>query len=306
LPRGDRPWFRAIAEIVAACGRRGDWVEVERWLRAAADVEAASWARSDQIACLCPGAAQLLQAGRDEIAEAIAARAEALACGPARVEPFALARIAQLGGLRAFCGGDMDAARRAYLEAIALFEAAGDQRNACLERINLGVTLAELGEPALADEALRLCLAGAERMHLGVVRGYALVNLSRVLLDQGRLDEAGQAAEQAREVGLANHSPRLAGAALTRLSMLAHHRGDVARAEAHARLAEEALAAFPSLHAGALAARARALVAQGRPAEALDAARRAMGLIEGDHYEIFHRLVRLAHAEALDAAGESA
>ncbi|MDI1447069.1 serine/threonine-protein kinase [Polyangium sp. 6x1] len=303
LPRGSSAYFRAIGEIVSSAGRRGAWDEVERWLDEALALEASREARSAQIACVCPGATLLLQAGRTERAARVSERAQALASGVRDLEPYAVGRIGQLRAFRALHEGDLAGARRGYVRSMALFESAGHVRQACVERINLGHVCAELGDFDRAEEVLSTCLAAAQRMRLGTVEAACHLNLARVLAERGRLEEASIAATRAEEQGRAHGGYRIAGAAEVHRSGIAYRRGDFVEAEALSRKAEATLLNVPPLCAGAMASRARALVALGRVEEALLESRRANAIVESGKRETLDKLVRLVHAEVLWAAG---
>ncbi|HVK63249.1 MAG TPA: protein kinase [Polyangium sp.] len=303
LPRGSSAYFRAIGELVSSAGRRAAWDEVERWLDEALALEASREARSAQIACVCPGATLLLQAGRTERAARVSERALALASGVRDLEPYAVGRIGQLRAFRALHEGDLSGARRGYVRSMALFESAGHVRQACVERINLGHVCAELGDLDRAEEVLSTCLSAAQRMRLGTVEAACHLNLARVLSERGRLAEASIAAARAEEQGRAHGGHRIAGAAEVHRAGIAYRRGDFVEAEALSRKAEATLSNVPPLRAGAMASRARALVALGRVEEALVEARRANAIVESGKREAFEKLVRLVHAEVLWAAG---
>lgn len=82
---------------------------------------------------------------------------------------------------------------------------------------------------------------------------------------------------RALEAGVAQRDARLLGGSRIYLSRLAHEEDRYDDAEREAREGdEEALASVPAMRAGALAARARALLGLGQSDEALEEARRAM------------------------------
>jgi hypothetical protein len=98
--------------------------------------------------------------------------------------------------------------------------------------------------------------------------------------------------------------PRLEGASRIYLSRILLASGDVAGAEAEARLVAESAASPAPLRAGAFAALAEALRASGRLAEALtDATDAARVLASLGSVEDFEALIGLAHAEALASSG---
>jgi tetratricopeptide (TPR) repeat protein len=331
LPVGSAAWFRASAELGAAAGRRGDYDRVERTLFRAAAVTAQQGAISAQVAALCPGASQLIQAGRYDAADRLLVEIERIvsprgsadeALAPTSGRPShgplsrpdlaagvdldsaAIARLEQLRAFRAFRRGDPASARIGYATALSAFERAGSVRNAAIERVNLAFAHASVGCFEEAEANLRDALADAERMGLHAVQGYALLNLGRVLSELGRLDEAKQNEVAALTIGERENSPRIVGAARTHLASIALREGDHAAARDHARAAIELLAVAPPLQAGALAIAARVELADGRLTEARPLAERAKASVDAGLRDMFDALVRRTWAEVLHASGE--
>jgi ATP/maltotriose-dependent transcriptional regulator MalT len=91
------------------------------------------------------------------------------------------------------------------------------------------------------------------------------------------------------------------------LAWILRRAGDLDAAEAEARHAVELLEAVKPMQIVARGTLADVLLARGRPAEALAEARRAMALLASlDKVEEGEALLRLAHAEALEATGDHA
>jgi len=200
--------------------------------------------------------------------------------------------------------GDLEGALGQHEAALASYEQAGDLRGACLTLSNVGFVRAALGAFPEAEEALRRALVSAERMGLATVAALARHNLGGVLAVLGRLDEARDAEARAITAFRAVADPRLEGASRIYLSRILLASGDVAGAEAEARLVAESPASPAPLRAGAFAALAEALRAAGRVEEALtDASDAARVLASLGSVEDFECLIGLAHAEALAASG---
>jgi tetratricopeptide (TPR) repeat protein len=107
----------------------------------------------------------------------------------------------------------------------------------------------------------------------------------------------------ALEFGRTQGDQRLHGAALLYLSTITYLSGELHDSEHRARMASEILPT--PLQPAALAALARAVLAQGRTKEALQHARTANELLATiGHVEDYESLVRLILAEALAAAGD--
>jgi tetratricopeptide (TPR) repeat protein len=218
-----------------------------------------------------------------------------------------IALIDQVRGIRAANAGDLGAALTWLEAALAGFERTGDERDAAVVRSNLGFVLAELGDFARAEDALRAVVAAGDRMQIADLTVGALHNLGRVLTRRGRLDEAWAVEQRAMVAYTAQGDPRMAGTARSYLAEIALLAGDLEGAERQARAAAEALRIAPPLRAMALAVLARVLLAEGRVGEAGAAAGEAFSyLADGGPIEEGESLIRLVHVETLAAiAGPS-
>jgi tetratricopeptide (TPR) repeat protein/tRNA A-37 threonylcarbamoyl transferase component Bud32 len=308
LVRGSAPWFQAVREAVAAAGRLGHLDRVHAWASAAITAEAEPGAEGAHLSCLVPAAVHFIYAGHLGEAARVSARVDRIVAEVRDrgrdLEPVVIARLHQLGAIRAQQAGDLETALAEQQAAFAAFQRAGDARNACLTLSNLAFVHAELGNLGDAEGALRRAFESAERMGLSTVAPLCLHNLGHVLASLGQLDEAREI--EARAVGAfqVQGDPRLEAASRIHLSRIHALRGDFPAAEAEARFVAEAPAAPAPLRAGALAALSQALLAQDQIAEAVAAAEQAAALIAPlGTIEDFDALVRIAVADALEAAG---
>ncbi|AUX39777.1 uncharacterized protein SOCE26_011720 [Sorangium cellulosum] len=334
LPRGTPLWFRAADELMIASGRRGDYMLTTAWAKEvgtcgdpAEDGEPADdGARSDdgaprsepraavavadvrsaRVIALCSAARQLFPAGRYAAAEALVARVRALAGDLASLAPRAAGEVHRLLGARARHLGDPAGDLAGYTAAVEAFERAGDAREACTTRVNLGVALLKLGELERAGEELSAALAAADGMGLRTVATRSRQHLGLVLAARGQLDEALALTRQVILECRGQGDLRLEGGTRVHAALIAHAAGDFGAAESDARDAAEILQVMPPSRAGALAALARALTAQGRPDEALAAAREAEGILaRHGGIDAFESLVFVALVEAARAAGDA-
>ncbi len=302
LPEGTRPWFRALGVLFAAAGRLGRHDEAERWRGRAMEAVAAAGADAAQVVALCRAATLALARGEAGRYEATMTRAEGLAGAGAARDPLARAWIRTLRASEALRAGDVGAFVDGTEEAAASYEAAGDLRDACNQRVRLGNAYVGLGDPARAEGELRRALASASRMGLSLVEGYALQNLGHALLRQGRAQEARDALARAVERG-----QRLGDAILEAGSLLylAESR-EATQAEAAIRDAARAVALLddaPGFQVVARAFLARATLAAGDVHEACALAEACRRELDGHALEEGEALVHLVHAEALLAAG---
>jgi tetratricopeptide (TPR) repeat protein len=290
--------------VIAAEGKLGAFDRVEAWVRRV--LEAPDDAPlGPRLACSSMTALALIMGGRYLAADALLETIGGAASDPGR-DPQSTALLEQTRAYRAVYKGDAVASLASFTAALGAFEETGDRRNACNIRSNLGFILAELGDFPGAEEALRGALADADRMGLHDVALAAVHNLGPVVAQSGRLEEARALELRAAEAFERQGDRRVGGVARSYLAKIALLAGDTAAAEREARAAAEALRIAPPLRAAALANLARALLAQGRSAEALPVAREAFATLEElGMIEEGESLVRLVHAEALVAAGRA-
>jgi serine/threonine protein kinase/tetratricopeptide (TPR) repeat protein len=306
LSPGGAAWFRAVTQAVIAAGKLGGYERVEERVAMAAAARPAPGARSAQLICLCECASYLVFGGRCAAADPLIERIRRVAPDPASLEAPVAALLQQVTAIRASFEGDAGVCLEGFMAAQASFEGAGDHRNACAVRANLGFIFAELGDFESAEEALRAALAGAERMGLAELSSVAMQHLGYVLASRGQLDGARLHEERAIEAFHRAGDRRMEGlsrAYLARISLLA---GDLALAEREAATAVEMLAGAPPLRAAASAALARVLLRLGRSAEALPIAREGFATLQAlGGLEEGEAKVRLVYAQALLAEGET-
>lgn len=302
---GTTAWFRALHQIVDAAGKLGAFERIEHWGNPAGRVEFEAEAASFRTTSLSVCANHLVYGGRYALADAVIA---ALTDGVNLVAqpPRALGMYYQLRAIRASAAGDPCGFRDNLEEALVCFEQAGDRRNSCVTRQNLGFGLSELGDYEGAEQRLRSALAIGERMGLQEVVAYTLQNLGHVLGYRGVFEEGRSIQKRAIDAFRKQEQPRGMGLSQVYLAELELSAGDLTAAELEARAAIESLAGVPPLRAGALAVHARVLLARGNAAEALGVAREAYALLESlGTIEEGEALVRLVYAEALEANGDA-
>jgi tetratricopeptide (TPR) repeat protein len=168
------------------------------------------------------------------------------------------------------------------------------------------MTLLELGQLEEAETCMRQILATAQKMDLKYMVGGTLQLLANILAYRGSLEEARAVAQQALTLTSVQDDRRFRGGAEAYLSVTEYLAEDYARAEGYARAALKTLDTVPSIRPFALALLARALLAQGRQAEALVSARDAYAQLESlGVVDDGEATIRLALAECLAAAGSA-
>ncbi len=289
LRRGTTPWIEATGVVALAAGRLGDHARVRRAAEDLAATEPAVDAPSGLIATWVQWAGRnsvsLLQSGQRPLARAILDRAEA------RVEQVpehvgAAGAVAHGRFSRAMREGDLPRAITAARECLALAVRAGHRHEAHSKTINLAYALAESGQYDEAASSLRAIVVRDGT--LDETRALALQNLGNILGRTRSIDEALLALDESIALSARVEQPRLAayahGYAAVGLALAGRWSESESRARAGLAMSER----FASARSFLLAALARTLVAQGRFAEALDAAERCellraeLGGLEGE------------------------
>ncbi len=302
---GTISWFRTVARLCIVYSYLGDRQAVETWARRAGAVTPTRDVGHVQLACLCRAIGPLYDAGRNSAAEELLTRATEIA---EALEP--LDRVERgwvhIGRYwKYYVQDDMARATHEAERIVWAFSVPGEERALAVSRTNLAFALTSIGEFQRAEEELRKALAAAERMGIADVTASTIENLGFVLLQQGRLEEAREMLDRAVGIADALRSVRLAESAKTYLSMVYLRAGDPLTAEQLARFAVDHRSGNDTLHAEALAALARALLDQGRAAEALEVTERVDALAF-DPVSANKPGILLIRAEALWANGEHA
>jgi tetratricopeptide (TPR) repeat protein len=304
LVAGSAPSLRALGQVIVAAAKLGKLDDVEEKAREVSAIAPDFGARSAQIVCLCWGANHLIFGGRYAVADEIMTIVGELAGDLSEIELQAVALVHQVRSVRSSISGDLGAGLSGLEAALLAFEQAGDLRNACTVRCNMGYLYCELGDFERAEVALRHALSAADRMGLHELVAAVLHNLGRVLGLRGHLDEARQLERQAVESFVDQGQQRLEGVARTYLAEILIAGGDFEAARDEAQRAVEILQVAPALRAPALGAGAGALLGQGRVDEALALAREAMAdLMQLGEIEEGEAAVRLIHAQCLQRSG---
>ena len=209
-PRGSETWCAAAGEVVAASGKLGDRAALVEVARGASGAPRRRWRDGADRGHGPRGhAARAGRAGRRRGEAARPAR-----IGLERGEQSCSRRVGARGACRrGRSGGDPGARVRLADAAAESFDAAGDLRNACLQRVSVGYAYNEIGAYAEAEKALRGAIGVAERMGLDNAVGTARAQLGRTLGRRGGLEEARAVLARAIETLRAQKNMRLAAVA---------------------------------------------------------------------------------------------
>lgn len=241
-------------------------------------------------------------AGALDEAEVALAEAEPLAQAQG---PLLAAHAASWRAQLANARGDHGERRRAYRDAVRLYDSVGDVRRAAGAELNLADAANRVGAYAEAERALQAAVEKCARVGNALWQGYASLNLAYSALQLGREEEARAALEQAAALAERTGEARLA--IFARIygarAVLAREPEEAARAAMLAAV-EAGERQLASVRVLALTVASEAHLAAGdveraltTSAEAL-ALRDELGAVEEDEAEVF-----LARARALEAAG---
>ncbi len=198
--------------------------------------------------------------------------------------------------------GRLDSARRTLLEVRALWEAAGNRHGRRSGMVLLGAVYFGQGELHLATEHCRQALTEAREVGDGDDIGPTQLGLAQILYEWNELEAAGQAAQEAYDLGVQLAYPRLQVQAALMLVRVQHAQGQT-------RLAQQRLAALmaqvlpqrePQLYREVLAGQAQLLLALGDRS----AAARCLTLLAGlgpprhGHAELLAARLLLAEGRA--------
>jgi tetratricopeptide (TPR) repeat protein/tRNA A-37 threonylcarbamoyl transferase component Bud32 len=307
LPHASAAWLRAVGELGAAAGLLGHIDRVVQLAQQAAAATPKPSLLSVHLTCLCRLVIPIFWGGRHQEAAPLFARIDAFAGDMSAVDALARAGVHFTRATRAQHAGDPATHLVEQENAAAAFAEGGDRRGVCTRHVAVGFAYAELGQYQRAEEVLQQALAHAQRLGLHNIEARARNNLGNVLKRLGRLDAARAVESQAIEACAKQGDPRLEAASRVYLSQILLSLRDPAGALQEADRAIALSSSAPGTHAVALAARADAVLAQGRPMEARQAAIEAMSVLqsigqldEGESY------LRLVHVRALEAAGAPA
>jgi hypothetical protein len=266
--------------------------------------EAPAHASDAHLVALSRTTTALLLMGQQDLADALWKHLEYRISDLASATPLAAAAYHRARAFRAPFRGETGLSGQYFALSAEAFDRAGDVRNACLQRANVGASCLEVGDYEGAVRALRPTITEAERMGAHHIVSSARRDLGVSLARLGQWAEAEQSTRAAVAELEAHGDRRLGGIGHGDLAFIHLSRGDLAGAEAEARIAAERLEVAPAYQCPALALLARVLVRRDRPLEALELASRALAILEEvGALEEGEGLVRLALFEALRALG---
>jgi tetratricopeptide (TPR) repeat protein len=296
-------WYAAIGElavVATALGHKGEVQRVAELLSSAASAGAGDPAR---VVALAHVGMSLLMVGEREQGEALVKLAAAIDVGD---HPTARAWLAQARAFGAAHASDNDTYYDCIAEVRAIYEAAGDVFNACVQSVNMSNVVLQAG--ALEEAEALLVQALAEASSAGFERIAAVVdlNIGMLRLLQGRLAESVTVLSSVADKFVVAGDVRFEAFSRIHLAAACAASGDVPRALAEARRAVRLTESVAPLRAMTLATLADLELAHGSKDRALELACEAHAIAERPGgIEDGEAMVRAVHADALASAGRT-
>ncbi|MDI1442863.1 serine/threonine-protein kinase [Polyangium sp. 6x1] len=303
LPRGSTAYHAALGHLVIASASMGDGARIGAFVDELAALAREGVTSEAHIVTAGRLVIALVRAGLPDRAHEVFAGAQRLAQRHSVVSSFVLAWLDVARAEIALHGGDLIAYVRRIESAVENFTSAGDMRNACLQRCNIGNAYLQLGAYALAVAAFREAQAIAEPMQLDFVSSL-LANLGYALAHMENLPEAIAVETAALELLVRQGNRRGEGFVRGYLSIILRLAGRTDEALTMARQAMEVSEGVPAARACALALIAAIAIARNNVLEAYQKASEAMqilGRLEG--IEEGESLIQWTYALALRVNG---
>jgi tetratricopeptide (TPR) repeat protein len=303
LPHGSGGWYAALGYYVIASGYLGKSKQVLSSLEEVKRIEVTEEKVSLHVIILCRLAIFLTRAGYPNVAHRILLDAEGFVAEDDALDSIVRAWLEAARAEAAMHQGDLTSCVRRIEATVESFTAAGDVRNACLQRANIGNGYMQLGAYRRAAAVLHEALSVAEPMKLDFVP-HVKVNLGFVLAQLGQLDKALEVERAALDHCIEQHHRRFEGCSRIYLATIYSMRGEVEHATTVAQQAVDMLDGTTDMRAYALATLAKMMHMQKQPALALRYAREAMDLMHNlGGVEEGEALIRTVYALALRATG---
>ena len=302
LPRGGRSWMRAAAERADAAVHLGDTsVSVllgeELCLLPTGDLDVGQGARI---------VALLLHDGRMPLADRLLDKLDrAFTARTGAPSDEALLELAK--SYRAMYRGHVSESLAHDRRVVDAFRRIGDEKQVLRYTNSVAYDCVEVGRYEEALALLAEAIPRAEHLRLGTTPAIMRQNYALALHRSGRVQEGAELQRRALAELEAKGDIRFAGGSRMYLAMALLDLGEVVEALACATRSAEEMSYSETAQATALAVTADALLALGRPAEALETAGRAWEwLRSGGAVEEGEARVRLSWVRALAANGQGA
>ncbi|MRG93812.1 serine/threonine-protein kinase [Polyangium spumosum] len=303
LPRGSTAYHAALGHLVIASASMGDGARIAAFVDELAALAREGVLSEAHIVTAGRLVVALVRAGLPDRAHDVFAGAQRLAQRHSVASAFVFAWLDVARAELALHEGDLIAYVRRIESAVENFTSAGDMRNACLQRCNIGNAYLHLGAYGLAVAAFREAQAIAEPMQLDFVSSL-LANLGYALAHMENLTEAIVVETAALERLVRQGNRRGEGFVRVYLSTILRLAGRTDEALAMAQQAMDVSEGVPAVRACALALVAGIKIVQNNVREAFTKATEAMQILDRlEGIEEGESLIQWTYALALRVNG---
>lgn len=306
LPQRSTRWYQVIGVLAIAAGRHANSYELQRLcdlLREQGEAGEASDAfinaatRTTMQAFVVgdyPRAVALFKVLRPFMEAPTGGRAPATA-----------AMMHMLRGSEAAISWQLDQVPLHFERAGDLFEAIGDLRNACSQRLDAAIFLLDTADFAHSENLLRRIAEISDRLGFHRLSGVAHRALASLFRLTGRPEECVQAAQKALDLSGVAGDLRVSGSAHVVLAQLYLSRNELTRAGDHIEKALVDLGKIPRFLARALAVQSRICLLRSDLAAALRSSAQGFAILQAlTRLGTDEVLVRSAYADVLERLGE--
>jgi len=315
LEKNSPSWCRAAAAGAAAAQRIDDLEALEAIVGELMHLELPAGPSAETIVAFSLAAIQLAFRGRVDAAAKLLDR---IPIEHVHRHPGSVAWVFRARAWNALSSGDPETYGMLMRRSAAAFDAIGDVRNACVQRVNVAYASMNVGQLEEAAREFEEVIATAVEMGLEMVAPVARHNLGLVLAWLGDTARAETEERMAIAAFEAQSDARMLAASWAYLARILSLRGDhPAAIEAAERAVTHAPESSPT-RAVALASLSLVLSADESPPSdpacraekiqrALDTAEKAYGLLERlGGMDEGEELVHVAHVRALESIGRPA
>jgi tetratricopeptide (TPR) repeat protein len=308
LPARSTRWFQVIGVLAVAAGRHSNGYELQRLCDLLREIGEQGESSDAFIIAATRATMQTYVAGDYPRALALfnVLRPHMQAAAGTR-SPAAEAMVSMLRGSEATINWQLDKVPLHFEQAADLFEAIGDLRNACSQRLDAAIFYLDTASYARSERLLRQIIDLSDRFGFHRLSSVATRSLASVLRLTDREDECVQYANRAISLAGPGGDLRVSGTAHVLLAQVFLKRGDLVAASQEAERGAADLARIPRFLARALAVQSRIKLMQGDLASALRSAAQAFAILQAlTRLGTDEVMVRTSYADVLEKMGVEA
>lgn len=308
LPQRSTRWYQVIGVLAIAAGRHSNSYELQRLCDLLREQGEAGECSDAYIIAATRTTMQLFVVGDYPRAIALFKVLQPFMEAPAGDRaPATAAMMHMLRGSEAAIGWQYDQVPLHFERAGDLFEAIGDLRNACSQRLDAAIFLLDTADYPKSEVLLRQVIEISDRLGFHRLSSVAHRALASLLRRTHRPEECIASAQRAIDLSGVTGDLRVSGSAQVVLAQLYLSRGELVHASDHIEKALVNLNKIPRYLARALAVQSRICVLRGDLAGALRSSAQGYAILQAlTRLGTDEVLVRSAYAEVLERLGEEA